>query len=236
MKTNSKINPSFRAASAATELSGKRRLAVFAALAFLWTLSSAIPGAAQDRSSAAVAVPERSAGGQAPLSNDERAELLKLIADLQARVTKLEAAAGGTAAADKTVADAVTVPKKPDASGKTEVTSPDQAAKTQEKETWGKYTPNLGYKVVDTEYGDMSISIYTYARYLNQLNLDPTYVDAFGLTKSVQQRQDVQLQKLQIKFLGWIMNPKFRYFLYAWTSNANQGLGAPDGARREREL
>ena len=31
---------------------------------------------------------------------------------------------------------------------------------------------------------------------------------------------------MQIKFLGWILNPKFRYFLYAWTSNANQGQGA----------
>jgi hypothetical protein len=29
-----------------------------------------------------------------------------------------------------------------------------------------------------------------------------------------------------MKFLGWIMNPKFRYFLYAWTSNPSQGQGA----------
>ena len=45
-------------------------------------------------------------------------------------------------------------------------------------------------------------------------------------SQNLQQRQDFQLQKVQIKFLGWIMNPKFRYFLYAWTSNASQGLGA----------
>jgi hypothetical protein len=91
---------------------------------------------------------------------------------------------------------------------------------------WGSYTPNFGYKVVDTDYGDMSISIYSYARYLNQLGLDPTYKDAFGNVKNVQQRQDIQLNKVQIKFLGWILNPKFRYFLYAWSSNASQGLGA----------
>ena len=90
----------------------------------------------------------------------------------------------------------------------------------------GKYTENLGYKIADTPQGDLSISIYTYARYLNQTGLDPTYVDDFGLTKNVQQRQDIQLNKLQIKFLGWVMNPKLRYFLYAWTSNANQGNGA----------
>ena len=91
---------------------------------------------------------------------------------------------------------------------------------------WGKYTPNLGFKLADTDYGDISLSIYTYVRYLNQLGLDPTYTDAFGNVKNVQQRQDFQIQKLQMKFLGWVMDPKFRYFLYAWTSNASQGLGA----------
>jgi hypothetical protein len=94
------------------------------------------------------------------------------------------------------------------------------------RRNWGTYTPNLGYKVANTEYGDMSISLYTYARYLNQRNLDPTYTDAFGNVKNVQQRQDFQLNKVQMKFLGWIMSEKFRYFLYAWTSNVSQGQGA----------
>jgi hypothetical protein len=72
----------------------------------------------------------------------------------------------------------------------------------------------------------MNISLYTYVRYLNQLGLDGSYTDAFGNIKSVQRRQDFQLLKLQVKFLGWVMDPKLRYFLYAWTSNANQGRGA----------
>jgi len=96
----------------------------------------------------------------------------------------------------------------------------------QEPYKWGAYTPNLGYRVANTDHGDLSVSIYTYARYLNQLGLDPSYTDAFGKVHSVQQRQDFQLQKVQIKFLGWMLDPKFRYFLYAWTSNASQGLGA----------
>jgi len=92
--------------------------------------------------------------------------------------------------------------------------------------TWGRYTPNLGYKVANTEYGDMSISLYTYGRYLNQLGITSQYTDAFGNVKNTQVRQDFQLNKVQIKFLGWIMSPKFRYFLYAWSSNATQGQGA----------
>ncbi len=31
---------------------------------------------------------------------------------------------------------------------------------------------------------------------------------------------------MQIKFLGWIFDPKFRYFIYTWTSNPTQGQGA----------
>jgi hypothetical protein len=91
---------------------------------------------------------------------------------------------------------------------------------------WGTYTPNLGYKLANTDRGDLSVSIYSYARYLNQLGLDPHYTDAFGNVKNVQQRQDFQLQKVQIKFLGWMLDPKLRYFLYAWSANTSQGLGA----------
>jgi hypothetical protein len=99
---------------------------------------------------------------------------------------------------------------------------------TSEKQPdkWGAYTPNLGYKVANTDRGDLSISIYTYARYLNQLGLDQTFTNALGNVTTLQRRQDFQLNKLQIKFLGWILNQKFRYFLYAWSSNASQGLGA----------
>lgn len=96
----------------------------------------------------------------------------------------------------------------------------------EEPYKWGKYNPNLGFKVAETDHGDLSISIYTYARYLNQLGLNSSYTDAFGNVKSVQQRQDFQLQKVQIKFLGWILDPKLRYFLYGWTSNPSQGLPA----------
>jgi hypothetical protein len=91
---------------------------------------------------------------------------------------------------------------------------------------WGSYADFLGFKVANTDKGDMNVAIYTYVRYLNQKGLDPTYTDAFGNVKSVQQRQEVQILKVQIKFLGWLFDPRFRYFLYAWSSNATQGQGA----------
>jgi len=91
---------------------------------------------------------------------------------------------------------------------------------------WGTYTDNLGFKVANTPKGDMNIAIYTYVRYLNQLATEPNYTNYFGNTSSIQQRQEIQILKVQIKFLGWLFDPAFRYFLYAWSSNANQGLGA----------
>lgn len=102
----------------------------------------------------------------------------------------------------------------------------DSSSGQDQPSRWGTYTPNMGFKVANTEHGDMNISIYTYVRYLNQLGLNSTYTDYFGITRPVQRRQDVQLNKVQIKFLGWLFNPNFRYFLYSWTSNASQGLGA----------
>src|SRR6266850_2490164 len=106
--------------------------------------------------------------------------------------------------------------------GEEQKNSPDREGKKR----WGTYTPNLGFKLADTEYGDLNVSIYTYARYLNQRALHSTFTDSFGNVKNVQQRQDFQLQKLQMKFLGWVVDPKLRYFLYAWSSNANQGQPA----------
>ena len=176
----------------------------------------------------------------APVTADERVELLKLIKNLQDRLDKLEAA---QAASAKTSSDPATnatasilpttspVSAPPDTATTPESAIPSDSAPSTKQDDddqkfYGRYTPNLGFKLVNTEYGDMNVSIYTYVRYLNQLGLDDNYTDAFGNTKSVQNRHDIQLLKLQIKFLGWMFNPKFRYFLYAWTSNANQGQGA----------
>jgi hypothetical protein len=164
-----------------------------------------------------------------PVGDEERAELLKLIKSLQERVEKLEAAqAPSPNAAATSVPVATSTPVESATTETAASPAPVETTPTQDddKNFDGRYTPNLGFKVVNTEYGDMNVSIYTYVRYLNQLGLDSTYTDAFGITKTVQERQDVQLLKLQIKFLGWMLNPKLRYFLYAWTSNANQGQGA----------
>jgi hypothetical protein len=204
-----------------------------AAVLFVVTCLSNSQCLAQTVNATASSSAAKPTNDQTPLTQDERAELLKLIRQLQDRVEKLEAAQGATTSSptDPNVpADIATGPKVAPAEEETDAASKAPAPKVQDKSDDknldGRYTPNLGFRLANTEYGDLNVSIYTYVRYLNQRALNAQYTDAFGNVKSVQQRQDIQLLKLQIKFLGWILNPKLRYFLYAWTSNANQGQGA----------
>jgi hypothetical protein len=91
---------------------------------------------------------------------------------------------------------------------------------------FGTWKQMSGSKVANSRYGDVNIRIYTYVRYLNQMGLDSNYTNAFGQTSLLDKRQDIQIQKVSIYFSGWFLDPKFRYFLYVWTCNASQGLGA----------
>jgi hypothetical protein len=100
---------------------------------------------------------------------------------------------------------------------------PAEQATEKPKEKTPEHIPNLGFLLYNGEKGQIYFRLFSYARYLNQLSLDPTYVDAFGNVKSVQLRQDIQLQKFFAPFAGWFLTPKFRYYLYVWSSNPSQG-------------
>jgi len=89
-----------------------------------------------------------------------------------------------------------------------------------------EHIPNVGFLLYDGEKGQIYFRLFSYARYVNQRNLDATYVDAFGKTQTIQQRQDMQLAKFFSPFAGWFVTPKFRYYLYVWSSNASQGDAA----------
>ena len=96
------------------------------------------------------------------------------------------------------------------------------AAEAPRKKT-PRYVPNGGFLLFDGDEGQMYARLFTYVRYLNQLGLNDTYTDGFGNVKSVQRRQDFQLQKFFLPFNGWFLTPKLRYYLYVWSSNASQG-------------
>jgi hypothetical protein len=103
------------------------------------------------------------------------------------------------------------------------VAPPEQKQQEKEDDKHPEYIPNLGFRLYEGEKGDVYFRLFSYARYLNQLSLDPTYIDGFGRTQRVQTRQDIQLQKFFAPFSGWFLTPKFRYYLYVWSSNPSQG-------------
>ena len=93
-------------------------------------------------------------------------------------------------------------------------------------ETFGTYRPNSGFKLASTDRGELSVRIFAYVRYLNQLGLESDYTDSFGRTTTLDRRHDILFQKAIIYFQGWLLDPKFRYLTYVWTSNSSMGQGA----------
>ena len=69
------------------------------------------------------------------------------------------------------------------------------AAATQTKGKAPEHVPNLGFLPDDGAEGQIYFRLFSYARYLNQRNLDTTYTDAFGNTHTEALRQDMQLLK-----------------------------------------
>jgi hypothetical protein len=99
---------------------------------------------------------------------------------------------------------------------------PEEAA-APEKKAGVEYIPNAGFKLYEGEKGQIYFRLFSYARYLNQLGLDPSYTDFFGNTHEIDLRQDFQLVKFFAPFSGWFLTPKFRYYLYVWSANTAQG-------------
>jgi hypothetical protein len=94
---------------------------------------------------------------------------------------------------------------------------------TADSTGFGQYSPTGGFRVASTKDGDLNIRLYTYIRYLNQMRLDEEFTDSFGNVKTVQRRQDIQVNKMQVYFFGWIMSRQLRYTMYIWTSNTSLG-------------
>ena len=77
--------------------------------------------------------------------------------------------------------------------------------------------------LASNDRGSVTFRLFTYIRYLNQDHLDAISSDSFGDTALLDRRQDIHLNKMNIQFMGWFMDPKLRYLAYAWTSGTSQG-------------
>ena len=91
---------------------------------------------------------------------------------------------------------------------------------------FGAYQPGKGFILNSGKHGEIGMTAISYVRYLNQLGLDKTYTDSFGRAKDLQLRQDVELNKINLTFKGWLFDPDFTFRLWVWTQNAAMGEGA----------
>ncbi|HEX5602187.1 MAG TPA: hypothetical protein VFX63_06530, partial [Pyrinomonadaceae bacterium] len=140
----------------------RRNLALRVALLIQIVLALSLVCLAQTENTPANSKPQ----GDKPLTSDERAELLRLIKSLQERVDKLEAAQGAQPSTTQTPAPSLAPPAETKYDPSTSddphvwmepVVKEKPVSEAPSSASYGRYTPNLGYKLANTEYGDMSV-------------------------------------------------------------------------------
>jgi hypothetical protein len=155
-------------------------------------------------------------------------QLVERDAQIQQLQSQLQAATSGTGAVVTAVASPpAPAPASPQPAPT--VTAPAEGTPggaPSEEHSWGRYEGGKGIVLARSDSAEIDFSTFTYVRYLNQKALDDTYTDAFGRTKALDLRNDLQFQKVTLNFKGWLFDPDFRYLFYVWTSNTSQGQSA----------
>jgi len=82
---------------------------------------------------------------------------------------------------------------------------------------FGDWDPGRGFNVGRSKFGELNLSGYVVARYLNQLPGNQTAVDHLGRPITVTPRQDFQFHRIMLFSQGWLFNPKFQYSTFVWT-------------------
>jgi hypothetical protein len=139
---------------------------------------------------------------------------------------KAEAVQVPPAPATATAQTETPAPKGPVLAGGEASISTELPPGSEEPAGIGIYRPGRGFRLSDSELGEVNFGIYTYLRFLEQKGLDSEYTNGFGKTVHLDKREDVQLNKVKLEFRGWLIDPRFQYVLYTWTNQAAQGLGA----------
>lgn len=82
---------------------------------------------------------------------------------------------------------------------------------------FGEFNPGRGFTVGRGEYGELNLSGYMAARYLNQLPADQSATDHLGRPVPIDPRQDFQFHRVMLFSQGWLFSPKFLYSTFLWT-------------------
>jgi hypothetical protein len=88
---------------------------------------------------------------------------------------------------------------------------------TERIETWSVYEPGAGYLLGRTKRGELAISAYAMARYMNQNDEDQVYTDHLGTVRPVDTRHDIFGHRIMVFLKGWMVDPKLVYNITFWT-------------------
>jgi hypothetical protein len=89
----------------------------------------------------------------------------------------------------------------------------------------GEFTPGKGYDLVKTQFGSINLSVYGVARYVNQIDNDPEYLDHLGRERTVDTRQDLGWHRGMFWISGFFYNPRLTYTIAGWALvSTNQTL------------
>ena len=82
---------------------------------------------------------------------------------------------------------------------------------------FGEFNPGRGFVVGRGEYGELNLSGYMVARFLDQFPGDQSATDHLGRTIQVTPRKDFQFHRVMLFSQGWLFSPKFQYSTFLWT-------------------
>lgn len=82
---------------------------------------------------------------------------------------------------------------------------------------FGDWDPGRGFNVGRSKFGELNLSGYMVARFLDQLPGNQTAVDHLGRPLTVTPRRDFQFHRVMLFSQGWLFNPKFQYSTFVWT-------------------
>src|SRR6201987_4579656 len=82
---------------------------------------------------------------------------------------------------------------------------------------FGEFNPGRGFTVGRGEDGELNLSGYMVARYLNQLPGYQSADDHLGRPVPIAPRQDFQFHRVMLFSQGWLFTPKFQYSTFLWT-------------------
>jgi len=87
-----------------------------------------------------------------------------------------------------------------------------------ERSSYGTFdATGQGFLVGRTQFGELRIGGYALVRWIDQLPSGQQFTDHLGNPHEIDNRNDIQFHRAMIHFRGWLMSPKFRYQVTAWT-------------------